>query len=117
MIKYLQQKQWYRRLFDSKTFIYVDGKWKLLKYYQSGEKVTRVEGHRNTQFFCSCGNELVHSQSLTTTYTRPHKSSFEFRCSHCKTWQHARPDIMPGLFRCDSDGNTLTKTYKYNDNM
>jgi len=102
----LLNKKWYRNLFTSRTFVKSDNVWIDLKNYKKG-KITSVDGKWNTQAFCECGNELIHSNS----YLRERKTEkhfvFDYKCSNCGKMQYWNPDIIPGLLRCTIDGTPL----------
>lgn len=105
MKKYLTQKQWFRNIFPAKTYILVNNTWKEIKDFKRGEKITNVDGKWNTQLFCSCGNELVHSESFVKQYEVKDGWVIEHKCSHCEKQTYSRPDIIPGLLGCDQNGN------------
>ena len=110
MIKqYLIQKQWFRNLLEKRTFYLSNDKWKELSEFKKGEKVEKVDGKWNTQTWCKCGNELVHSESFLCQ--REVKETgfavYDYKCSFCGVKQHRNPCVMPGIHSCDKDGRLL----------
>lgn len=110
MKQYLIQKQWYRNITTKATFYKSNDKWHNLKQFKKGEKIEAIDGKWNTQVFCKCGNELVHSQSFIKE--RHVKESgeyvFDYKCSFCGVEQYFNPDIIPGLLQCDKNGISIT---------
>lgn len=102
----LLNKKWYRDLFQSRTFVKSDGNWIDIKNYTKG-KITKVDGKWNTQVFCGCGNELIHSNSFLQERGYKAYSVFDYKCSNCGEIQHYNPDVIPGILKCDVDGNPL----------
>ncbi len=109
MIKYLIQKQWFRDLFKSATFYKSNGFWNHFSEFKRGEKVEDICGAYNTLSWCSCGNELVHSDSfIETRYVESTKMDvYDYACSYCEEKQHRNPCIMQGIHRCDKDGRLI----------
>lgn len=103
---YLIQKKWFRGLFNNRTFCKVNNKWKDLKDFKVGEKITLIDGLWNTQTFCKCGNELVQSQSfIGERFVKDTKQSvYDYKCSFCGLESHYNPDVILGLIRCDKNG-------------
>lgn len=108
---YLLQRRWYRRLFNQYTYYLNKGTWKNLDNFIIGEKVESIEGDWNTQFFCDCGNELVHSQSFVSNPITKHNGDiYKYKCSYCKKESYANPNLIPGLLSCDKNGVPLNNT-------
>lgn len=106
MKKYFTQKQWYRNWYPNRTFIFVDNIWKDLDEYIEGEKIEKVDGRWTTQSFCKCGNELIHSGSVSGI-KQGENVIYTFKCKHCKLVSYRRPDLIPGLLPCDKHGTPL----------
>ena len=102
-MKKLVNYSWYRNLFSENTFLEVDGEWINLTKYSKG-KVTKVEGKWNTQAFCKCGNELIHSNSFKEEVKMPNNYVWHYKCSNCDSVQYWNPDIIPGLLPCNING-------------
>lgn len=108
MRKYLLQKKWFRNLFSDKTFILVNFHWKDYTDFKLGEKITSVDGRWNTQTFCKCGNELVHSRSYTGIRAEAISGVvYSYKCSCCGFVSYRRPDLIPGLLSCDKQGKPI----------
>lgn len=107
MKKYLIQKKWLRDLlFNGGTFLLVNGKWKFLIDFEKGEKIENVEGKWNTQSYCECGNELVHSQSFLgyREVKETNMAVYDYECSFCNSKQYRNPGLIPGLLSCNKNG-------------
>lgn len=102
----LLNKKWYRNLFLDRTFVKSDGNWIDIKNYTKG-KITDVDGKWNTQAFCDCGNELIHSKSFLQERDLKTHSVFDYKCSNCGETQYWNPDVIPGLLKCDVNGTPL----------
>jgi len=116
----LLQYKWYRDLFNKETYLLVEDmydkkRWVNQKEYKGG-KVLNVDGAWNTQAFCSCGNELVHSKSYIGErivhterqgVTCSQTVVWDYQCSYCAEPQHWSPDVIPGLLQTDKWGNPL----------
>lgn len=112
MLKFFIQYKWFRSLRDGDTYVKIDGKWYTHDYYEQhmsgSSKITDVDGKWNSLAFCSCGNELTHSNSMTGVTTLHNNiRTFNYECRCCGTKQHWNPDVIPGLIQCDKDGNPL----------
>lgn len=102
---YLLQRKWYRNLFNSHTYYLNKGTWKNLNDFILGEKIELVEGDWSTQFYCTCGNDLVHSHSLETHVITKHNGDiFKYSCSHCGDIIYGNPNIIHGILSCDKNG-------------
>lgn len=109
IINYLLQKKWYRN-YTSKRIFLSNGVWKLFSDFKKGNKIEKVINGVGTQAWCSCGNELVHSDSFLQQ-REVKKTGFyvyDYQCSCCGKCQHRNPCIMQGIHLCDKDGNLLT---------
>lgn len=95
-----------RKLLSNKTFVCVNDNWIDINSYNEG-KVTDVDGNWHTQFYCKCGNELVHSMSFLQERDLGRFCVFDYKCSNCKKEVYANPDIAPCLISCDKNGNPL----------
>lgn len=102
----LLNRKWYRNLFSNRTFVKSDGKWIDIKNYNKG-KITDVDGKWNSQAFCKCGNELIHSKSFLRERDLKTHSVFDYKCSSCGEMQYWNPDVIPGLLQCDVNGTPL----------
>jgi len=105
-MNFLIQKQWFRNLFSKRTFYLNDTKWRDLSEFKKGEKIRAIDGKWNTQVFCECGNEMVHSQSfLDERFVKDtNQYVYDYQCSFCGVKSHYNPEIMPGLKKCDKNG-------------
>jgi hypothetical protein len=108
----LAKHKWFRSLWPSKTFVNVDGEWMDIRRYHKG-KVIDVDGKWHTMVFCDCGNELVHSKSFVNRHQTklPDRqiiqTLYEYKCSNCGRELFFRPDIIPGLLRCNPNGDPI----------
>lgn len=103
MLKFLK-----RIFYKPDTEVKVNGKWMDYEEYKTG-KITEVRGKWNTQAFCDCGNELVHSNSFVEEYV-PKKNRlfvFRYRCSHCRKETFYSPSFGHALVECNADGEPL----------
>ena len=98
--------KWYRNLFSNKTFVKSDGIWINIKKYLKG-KIIDVDGKWTTQAFCSCGNELVCSNSFIQERKTQNHYIFDYKCSNCGKIQYWNPDIISGLLPCQFDGTPI----------
>lgn len=101
--------RWYRNLFNNRTFVKLESGWIDIKKYQGG-KITDVDGKWNTQAFCDCGNELVHSKSFVQQRITEAHTVLDYKCSHCGKEQHWNSGLIPGLIRCEFDGTPIGTT-------
>ena len=109
MYERLIQKQWFRNLFSKRTFYKTYNKWYDLRDFKKGVIIHKIDGKWNTQCFCKCGNELVHSQSfLKERHVKDtDQYVYDYKCSFCGQVQHYNPEIIPGLLKCNDKGIPL----------
>lgn len=106
MKKHLIQNRWFRNIYNNTTFYLSNGKWKELSDFLKGEKIQDIDNGVGTCAWCSCGNELVHSQSFIREreVKETRMSVFDYKCSFCGMVQYRNPCLMPGIHSCDKDG-------------
>lgn len=115
--KYLIQKRWFRNMFSDKTYFKNYGTWYDLKDYKKGDMIHAIDGKWNSQAFCDCGNELVHSQSfIKENFIKETKLFvYKYKCSVCGVESYYNPGIIPGLLKCDKYGSPLNSIYHENN--
>jgi hypothetical protein len=107
----LIQYKFFRNLYISEIFILdeISNKWFFIKDLKPGMKVIKVDGKWNSQCFCECGNELIHSNSFIEERVLKHCTFpifiYDYKCNYCRKEKHFRPDIAPCFLSCDINGN------------
>ena len=111
MIHFLTQKQWFRNLFQNKTFFKSSGVWFEIKDFKEGIKIEKIDGNYRTAIYCSCGNELVHSNSFWSEFesVKTKYRVWKYCCSFCHRIKYFNPDIA-GMAIIESDENGIPKT-------
>lgn len=104
MKKYLIQKRWFRQL-TGKLYYFANDQWINSEDFKRGMKLEKAEGWKNSLNWCSCGNELSHSDSFIKQLEN---GVWEYKCSHCDKHQYKNGTLGMFIIECDEIGRPFT---------
>lgn len=103
MKKYFRQFKWFRKMTGG-LYYFVDNKWIINTDFKKGDKLEKAEGWKHSLNWCSCGNELSHSDSYVSELDN---GVWDYKCSHCGKQQYKNAMLGPFIIECDKTGKPL----------
>lgn len=91
-----------KHFFNGRRYLLVDGKW--TTRYQRNKKIESVYGSKANLLFCTCGNELMYSNSLLQIFRFKKNHIWKYQCTYCNKRSYFRQDLGPIALPCNKLG-------------